>query len=98
MMDKNDYLAEVNRRLTKLFRASKEGYKAPDIDRHRLEGFMQAGIFMGVATPVEISVLLEDAHYSVFGKTIKERKSEKSANWSDFDINYDKFDSPTFLR
>jgi hypothetical protein len=97
-MDESDYLAEISKRLNKLFRASRAGYKIPDIDRHRLEGFMQAGIFMKIATPAEMSELLEEAHYSVFGKTIKERKSEKSASWSDFDINYDKFDSPTFLR
>ena len=97
-MDKSDYLAEISNRLTKLFKASKEGYKIPDIDRHRLEGFMQAGIFVKIATPAEMSKLLEEAHFSVFGKMIKERKSEKSASWSDFDINYDKFDSPTYLR
>ena len=54
-MDKSDYLAEISKRLTKMFRASKEGYKIPDIDRHRLEGFMHAGIFMQIATPAEIS-------------------------------------------
>ena len=97
-MDKNDYLAEVTKRLTKLFRASKEGYKISDMDRHRLEGFIHAGIFMKIVTPVEMSELLEDVHYSIFGKTIQERKSEKSANWSDIEIDYDKFDSPTYLR
>ena len=97
-MDKSDYLAEVTKRLTKLFRASKVGYKIPDIDRHRLEGFVQAGIYMGIATPAEMSALMEGIHYSVFGKTTKERKSEKPPNWSDIEIDYDKFDSPTFLR
>jgi hypothetical protein len=97
-MDKNDYLIEINKRLTKLFKASKEGYRILDIDRYRLEGFMQAGIFMKIATPVEMSELLEDAHYSIFGKAIRERKSEISANWSDIEIDYDKFDSPTYLR
>ena len=97
-MDKNEYLTEVNKRLTKLFRASREGYKIPDIDRHRLEGFMQAGIFMGIATPAEMSKLLEEAHYSVFGKAIRDRKSGLSATWTDIEVNYDKFDSPTFMR
>jgi len=97
-MDKNDYLIEVNKRLTKLFKAQTEGYKIPDIDRHRLEGFMHAGIFMKITTPAEMSELMEDIHYSVFGKTIGERKLEKSANWSKIEIDYDKFDSPTYLR
>jgi len=97
-MDKNEYLTEVNKRLTKLFRASREGYKIPDIDRHRLEGFMQAGIFMEIATPAEMSKLLEEAHYSVFGKAIRDRKSELSTTWTDIEVDYDKFDSPSFLR
>ena len=97
-MGKDDFLAEVNERLTKLFRASKEGYKIPNIDRHRLEGFMQAGIFMKIATPAEMSALMEDVHYSIFGKTMRERRSEKSTTWSDIEIDYDKFDSPTYLR
>ena len=97
-MDKSDYMAEIRNRLNKIFRASAEGYKVPDIDRHRLEGFMQAGVFLKIVTPAEMTRLLEEVHYSVFGKTIKERKSEKSESWSDFDINYDKFDSPTYLR
>ena len=97
-MDKNDYLVEVNKRLTKLFKASKEGYKILDIDRHRLEGFLHAGVFMKIVTPAEMSALMENVHYSIFGKTIRERKSEKSTNWSDIEIDYDKFDSPTYLR
>ena len=97
-MDKKEYLAEISNRLTKLFNASKEGYKIPDIDRHRLEGFLHAGIFMKIATPAEMSALMEDIHLTVFGKTIQERKSEVSANWSDIEIDYAKFDSPTYLR
>ena len=97
-MDKSDYLAEISNRLTKLFKASKEGYKIPDIDRHRLEGFLHAGIFMQIATPAEMSELLERAHYSVFGKTVQERKAEKSTGWSDIEVDYGLFDSPTYLR
>ena len=97
-MDKKEYLDEVNKRLTRLFKASREGYKIPDIDRHRLEGFLHAGIFMKITTPAEMSALLEKTHYSVFEKTIQERRSEKSTSWSDIEIDYDKFDSPTFLR
>jgi hypothetical protein len=97
-MDKNDFITEVSDRLNKVFRASKEGYKIPSIERHRLEGFIQAGVFMKVATQAEMSKLLEDTHYSIFEKTIQGRKLEKTASWSDFNINYEKFDTPIFLR
>ncbi len=97
-MDKHDFLSEVREQLTKKYRASKEGYKIPDIDRHRLEGFIHAGIYMEIVTSAEMSELLEEIHYSIFGKTIQERKAEKFANWSDMEIDYDLFDAPTFLR
>ena len=97
-MDKSDYMAEIQNRLNKIFRASAEGYKVPDIDRHRLEGFMQAGVFLKVVTPAEMTSLLEEVHYSAFGKTIKERKADKSAGWSDIEVDYGRFDSPTCLR
>lgn len=97
-MDKKDYLAEVSDRLNKMFRASKEGYKIPDIDRHRLEGFIHAGIFMKITTLGEMTNLMEQAHHTVYGKTIEERRSDKSISWPDIEIDYDKYDSPTFLR
>ena len=97
-MDKSDYMAEIHNRLNKIFRASAEGYKVPDIDRHRLEGFMQAGVFLKIVTPAEMTGLLEEVHHSVFGKTMQERKAEKSAGWSDIEVDYGQFDSPTYLR
>ena len=98
MMDNSDYFAEISNHLTKLFKASKEGYKIPDIDRHRLEGFIHAGIFLNITTRGEMTNLMEQAHYAVFGKTIEERRSDKTISWSDIEIDYVKFDSPTFLR
>ena len=47
-MNKDEFLHEVEKRLSKMFTASKEGYKAAPVERHRLEGFMQAGGFIGV--------------------------------------------------
>ena len=97
-MDKNNYLTEVSDRLNKMFRASIEGYKIPDIDRHRLEGFISAGIFMKITTLGEMTNLMEQTHYTVFGKTIEERRSDKTISWADIEIDYDKFDQPTYLR
>ncbi len=97
-MDKSDYMAEISKRLNKVFKASAEGYKVPDSDRHRLEGFMQAGVFLKIVTPAEMTSLLEEVHCSVFGKTIQERKAEKPTGWSDIEVDYGQFDSPTYLR
>ena len=39
-MDKERYLAEIEIRLRRYFSASRDGYKPPAEDRHRLEGFV----------------------------------------------------------
>ena len=97
-MNKERYLAEVETRLLKYFSASREGYKAPAEDRHRLEGFMQGAAFMGFATSREMAELMERAHVTVFGKTIEERRGKHASLWQDSVISYDRYDQPAYER
>lgn len=97
-MNKERYLAEIEIRLLKHFSASREGYKAPAEDRHRLEGFMQGAAFMGFATSQDMAELMERAHLTVFGKTIEQRRVEHGSLWQDSVINYDKYDQPAYER
>ena len=53
-MTADQYLSEIEQRLRKHFSASRDGYKLPDQDRHRLEGFMQGAVFMGFATSQQL--------------------------------------------
>ena len=98
MNDKEKFTQEVERRLQRLFSASKDGYKPPNIERHRLTGFIHAGVFMGIATNKEMHTLMEVTHYSIFKKTIKERKETQQISWEDHDINYDQYEQPTYER
>ena len=98
-MDNSEkFIQEVEKRLHNLFSASKDGYKIPDVERYRLTGFIHAGVFMGVATNIEMHDLMETIHYSVFGKTIKERKETQPLSWEVNDIDYDQYEQPTFER
>ena len=97
-MNKEQYLNEVKSRLAKLLESSKAGYKLPDIERHRLEGFIQAGVFLKLTTNVEMNSLMESLHFEVFGKTIETRKKENSAIWPDISIDYEQYEQPTFER
>ena len=97
-MDKERYLSEMETRLLRYFSASFEGYKAPPEDRHRLEGFMQGAVFMGFASGKELAALMERAHFSVFGKSIEDRRSENVSIWPDSSINYDRYDQPAYER
>lgn len=92
------YLSEIEHRLLKHFSASRDGYKPPAEDRHRLEGFMQGAIFMGLATSQQLSILMEQAHFAVFGKTIAERRESSATLWPDTTIDYNKYDQPAYER
>lgn len=97
-MDKTAYIQEIEQRLQRHFQLSKDGYKPPAEDRHRLEGFIQGAMFMGFATRDELAQLMEKAHLNVFDKSIAERRAEQGAKWSESEINYDHYESPAFTR
>jgi hypothetical protein len=98
MKDKEDYLQEVETRLERMFRASRDGHKAAPVERHRLEGFIQAGTFLGLATTEELKSLLDRVHLDIFGKTVEERQSEQSTTWIPENIDYNQFEQPAYER
>jgi len=97
-MNRENYINEVEKRLSRIFTASKEGYKAPPVERHRLEGFMAAGVFMGLVTNTELAKVMDEIHVRLFGKTIEQRKVELPGNWQEEGIDYSFYDQPTFER
>jgi len=98
MKNKGKYLQEVENRLVRMFKASKDGHKASSIERHRLEGFMQAGAFLGLAPSEELKFLMNRVHVDVFGKTIQERESEQSTPQIPESIDYSQYEQPAYER
>ncbi|WP_295797238.1 hypothetical protein [uncultured Microbulbifer sp.] len=97
-MNKDIFIAEVSRRFEQLFKLSKNGYRTPDVERHRLEGFTQAGIFLGITDRPELERIMEDVHLRIFGKTIAERKAESISPWVFDAIDYSAYEYPTYER
>ncbi|AQA18149.1 hypothetical protein BST95_07755 [Halioglobus japonicus] len=98
MRTREDYLEEVETRLARMFRASRDGHKASPVDRHRLEGFIQAGSFLGLASKDELQSLMARVHFEVFGKSIEERQSEQANSWVLESIDYSQYDQPAYER
>ncbi|AQQ66522.1 hypothetical protein Mag101_01815 [Microbulbifer agarilyticus] len=92
------FAEEVARRLRQLFANSKLGMQIPVVERHRLEGFMQAGIYLGINSKTELAQLMEEIHIEVFGKTIAEHKAEAPNAWVFEEIDYRQFDTPAYER
>jgi hypothetical protein len=96
--DRAHFLSEVEARLLRLFSASKSGYRTSPQERHRLEGFMQAGVFLGLTDNAALEALMEQCHQSVFNKSIAERRAENPLNASYERIDYSPYEQPAYTR
>ena len=97
-MDKQKFLTEVEARLTELFSASKRSQKLPAFVKHRCEGFMHAGVFMGLVTNDELQALMERIHLDICGKTIEQTKQDKAHIWNEEVTDYSLYDAPPKTR
>ncbi|WP_210397419.1 hypothetical protein [Motiliproteus sediminis] len=98
--DHDSFKEEVRQRLLRIFNAAKQGLKVADVDKHRCEGFIQAGVFMGLVSNEEMSQLMDDTHRSVFRQSIAERQAELTARslWQPAGVDYSQYESPTIER
>ena len=97
-MPSETFLLEVEKRLQRMFSAAKEGYKPSPVERHRLEGFMQAGVFIGLTDNLALSSLMSEVHLRVFGKTLEERQQDASLVWQEHAEDYSQYEIPAFIR
>lgn len=96
MTKSEQYLVELQRRIKQMCRASKEGYKATPTERHRLEGFIQAGVFMELTTNSDARALLEQIYQETFGRPMS--ADSEAPRWDAPTPDYDLYDKPTYLR
>jgi len=97
-MEKERYLTEVTRQLRLIFGAIRDGHKPPEIIKHRCEGVMRAGVFLGIVSNAELAQLMEAIHLEVTGVTIAERKASSRERFRDEEIDYSQYESPAYER
>ena len=97
-INKDKFINEVKSRLKVIFNSSKEGYDASSIKKHRLEGFMQAAVFLDITSNEELYDVMQEVHMSVFDMSIEQRKKQNEIKWKEDQIDYAGYDIPSFLR
>jgi len=97
-MNKYGFIEEVEKKLKQMFESSRDGMVPPAKQRHRLEGFIEAGVFMGMARNEEIADLMEKVHYEVFNMSMQDHKMQHLFSWTDKKIDYSPYDAPTYER
>lgn len=98
MKSKIEFTEELQRQITRICRISKEGYKTSAVDRHRLEGFIHAGVFLGLTTNETAKALLEETYLSVIGEPLSQASTKGAEAMSVGLHDYGRFDTPTFIR
>jgi hypothetical protein len=97
-MNRNAFTTEVEKKVIRIFTAEKNG-QVPTVEQtSQLQGFIQAGIFLGLVKLSEMQQLMENVHMSVYGQTMEKRKLEQPGSWSARAIDYSIYDSPTYTR
>ena len=72
---KEKFLTSLRKQLHDAFSAAKSGMRVSAEDKYRCEGFMQAGVELGLVTDEEMGKLINSVHISVYGQSIAERRS-----------------------
>ena len=76
-MNKQSYIDEVNKRLSSFYAVTNTSRGMNLGQKYRLEGFLDAGILMGLVTYKELDEIIEAKHMSILGESITERKERK---------------------
>ena len=71
-MERDRFVHEVEARLSRMLSVSKAGQKVVPVEKYRLEGFMQAGVFLDLVTKAELLELMWNVHMEIFGQTVTE--------------------------
>lgn len=66
-MNQRQYVAEVRRQLVNFYRQKRDGYSVSDEQRGRIEGFMQAGVSLGIFSERQRDQLIDNVYEQVFG-------------------------------
>lgn len=77
-MDKESFISACKVQLITVFEKAKNHQK-DDIQKHRTEGFIYAGVMLGLLSNKEASAMLDECHFEVFGESIASRKARKSS-------------------
>jgi hypothetical protein len=96
--DRERIASESEKRLRGMYRAIAQGVQYTEVERARLTGFMQASLFLGLATKDELDQLVARIHLEELGETLEQRRNHKGKQWASDQPDFSKYDSPTFER
>jgi hypothetical protein len=92
------YLEQAKEHLVKLYGIENVKSQVYHQLKSRLDGFIEAGLVVGIVDNRELQNLIDAAHINAFGMTRKQRQAESKLDMRDTKVNWGIYDTPTIHR
>lgn len=96
-MNKQNFSHECIRQLTEYFNLLKQNKVEHEL-RNRIQGFINAGEFMGIINHQEAVQIMDDTHFQIFGMSNSQRRAKKDSIKFALKNDDDFFDVPAINR
>ncbi len=97
-MLKEQFIEAFSQQLTRFYKTSDGHSPSSKEEQLRCEGFMEAGIQLGLITSNELKKLINEIHYAVYGMSLDAKKSMTEGKWQQKNLDYSAYDQPTYER
>jgi hypothetical protein len=91
------FLESVKQQLRDFYQDLRHTSKANEINKARIEGYMLAGVQIGLTNNEELKDIMINVHYEVFGKSIEQRRIEYALEYRS-EEHWEIYDSPSYER
>jgi hypothetical protein len=97
MDQKTVFMDCTEQQLMDFYTKLRDSKKSDEILKAKIEGFMFAGVVLGLADNDEFKQLMERVHQTVFEMSVEERRISRALEKSDQDI-WSIYDEPAWQR
>jgi len=92
------YLKKISEYLAKFYSIDNDKSKAYYQLKNRLDGFIEAGLLIGIVDNGELQDLIDTEHMNAFGMTRKQRRADSKLGAKDTKVDWGIYDAPAINR
>ena len=95
IIDKQKYHSSFQEIMERFYSVLKEIGDVPSSWEGFVDGYIQAGLLLGITSVDELDKIIQKSNYKVFGITVEERRKKYKKKRK---VDEDDLDIPTFIR
>ena len=95
---KIQYLKQIKEYLSEVYGTKDVNSKPYMRLKNRLDGFIEAGLIVGLVSRDELQEIIDAEHMTVFGMTRKQRRAESKLTTEETEVDWGFYDTPAISR